>query len=81
MALWAITFVGTTPIGGPLVGAISEVRNPRYGLAVGGLACLVAATVGAITLRSGSGPAPTTTLCSDGEAVPTSLTGDLTDTL
>ena len=36
MALYAIAFLGTTPIGGPLVGWIAQVANPRVALAVGG---------------------------------------------
>jgi MFS family permease len=42
MALWSVTFVGTTPIGGPIVGYVCEHASPRWGLALGGLAALVA---------------------------------------
>ena len=35
MALWAVTFVGTTPIGGPIIGFVCEHASPRWGLAVG----------------------------------------------
>ena len=38
MALYAIAFLGTTPIGSPLVGWISQVSSPRVALAVGGTA-------------------------------------------
>jgi MFS family permease len=51
MALWAITFQGTTPIGGPLVGAVSEFAGPRYALALGGVSCLAAAALGVSALR------------------------------
>jgi MFS family permease len=81
MALWAITFVGTTPIGGPIIGAISEVLNPRYGLAIGGLACLAAAIVGAIAVRRDSGPAPPRALGSDSDAAPMIPTSDLSETI
>ena len=37
MALYAIAFLGTTPIGSPLVGWISQVSSPRVALAVGGI--------------------------------------------
>src|SRR6266568_901481 len=47
ISLWQVAFQGTTPIGGPLVGWIIAVSDPRTGLAVGGVACLVAA-VGAV---------------------------------
>lgn len=50
MALWSVAFMGSTPIGGPLIGWISEVANPRVGLAVGALACFVAAGVGLVML-------------------------------
>lgn len=45
MALYAIAFLGSTPIGGPIVGFISQQFGPRAGFAVGGIAALVAATV------------------------------------
>lgn len=51
MALWSMAFLGTTPIGGPLVGAISEGSSPRIGLAVGGVACLVCAVLGLVAAR------------------------------
>ena len=50
MALWAVTFLGSTPIGGPILGAVSEYLGPRYGLAVGGAACLLAASIGLAAL-------------------------------
>ena len=46
MALWAVAFLGTTPVGGPIIGYIGEHAGPRVGLAVGGTAALVAAGVG-----------------------------------
>ncbi|MHB1838084.1 MAG: MFS transporter, partial [Solirubrobacteraceae bacterium] len=55
MALWAVTFQGSTPIGGPLVGAVSEYASPRFGLALGGVACLLAAALGAVASRTGKG--------------------------
>ena len=51
MALWTMAFLGSTPIGAPIVGAISEHASPRVGLLLGGLACLAAAGVGAAALR------------------------------
>jgi len=53
MALWAVAFAGSTAIGGPIIGAASEVLGPRYGLAIGALACLSAAAIGAIALHRG----------------------------
>jgi MFS family permease len=43
MALYAIAFLGTTPIGSPLVGWISQEASPRVALMMGGLATVVAA--------------------------------------
>jgi MFS family permease len=51
MALWTVTFLGTTPIGGPLIGVVVELHGPRCGLAVGAATCLVAAVVGVLALR------------------------------
>lgn len=45
MALYAIAFLGTTPIGSPLVGWISQQASPRVALVVGGAATVVAAAV------------------------------------
>jgi MFS family permease len=42
MSLNAIAFLGSTPIGAPLVGYISDVSSPRISLVVGGVATLVA---------------------------------------
>jgi MFS family permease len=50
MALWTVAFLGSTPIGAPIVGAISEHLGPRAGLAAGAAACLAAAAVGALAL-------------------------------
>jgi MFS family permease len=42
MALYATAFLGSTPIGAPLVGWISDTSNPRIALLVGGVATLAA---------------------------------------
>jgi len=42
MALYAIAFLGSTPIGAPLVGWIADVSNPRVAIMVGGVATLAA---------------------------------------
>jgi MFS family permease len=51
IALWQVAFQGTTPIGGPLIGWIIAVSDPRAGLAVGGASCLVAAAGGSMLAR------------------------------
>ena len=42
MALYSVVFLGSTPIGGPIAGALSELAGPRAGLALGGAAALAA---------------------------------------
>ncbi|MDQ1393976.1 MAG: hypothetical protein QOF30_2953 [Acidimicrobiaceae bacterium] len=52
MALYGLVFLGSTPIGGPIVGWISQSFGPRYGLAVGGVATVAAAgAMGSVLLR------------------------------
>lgn len=43
MALYSVVFLGSTPIGGPLVGFISEAADPRVALALASLSGLMAA--------------------------------------
>ena len=51
LALHAIVFLGSTPIGGPILGAISETFGARYGIAVGAAATLAAGGFGLFTVR------------------------------
>jgi MFS family permease len=51
LALQAIVLLGSTPIGGPLLGAICDGFGPRAGLALGGLAALLAAGLGGLSAR------------------------------
>jgi MFS family permease len=51
MALWAVAFLGSTPIGGPAAGAVSQYVGPRWGLGLGAVACAVAAILGGLVLR------------------------------
>lgn len=46
MSFWAVAFAGTTPIGGPIIGYISDHSNPRIGLAVGGVSSVIAGVIG-----------------------------------
>jgi MFS family permease len=41
MALWALAWLGSTPIGGPIVGWIGQEAGARWSLVVGGLATLI----------------------------------------
>jgi MFS family permease len=51
MSFWSIAFLGSTTIGGPVVGWFAEAAGARWGLALGGLAAILAAALGAILLR------------------------------
>lgn len=47
MALYTVAFLGTTPIGAPLVGVIAQAFGARASIAVGGIATIGAAIFGA----------------------------------
>lgn len=46
LALWSMAFVGSTPIGGPIVGYIAEHFSPRLAMGAGALACFLATFIG-----------------------------------
>lgn len=50
MALWSVTFTGSTPIGGPVIGIVADRLGPRYALGIGAIACLAAAVIGALAI-------------------------------
>lgn len=52
MSLWTIAFLGSTPIGGPIIGWVSEHTNPRMGLAVSGFAAIAAGLFGLIVMKN-----------------------------
>jgi len=45
MSLWAVAFLGSTPVGGPVVGWVISLAGARAGLGVGSAACLVAGVI------------------------------------
>jgi MFS family permease len=45
MALYSVVFLGSTPIGAPLVGWLAQVADPRAGMALGAAAALAAAAL------------------------------------
>src|SRR5207248_2704753 len=51
MALFALVFLGSTPIGGPLVGWIAERFGPRDALGLAALATLLTGVVGMAGVR------------------------------
>ena len=52
MALYSMVFIGTTPIGAPLVGWIAEVSSPRWALALGGVAAVAGGVGGWFAYRA-----------------------------
>ena len=57
LAIQAMVFLGSTPIGGPIVGWITDAAGPRVGVGVGAVACAAAAAYGARTLLRDDDPA------------------------
>lgn len=51
MGLYTVAFLGTTPIGGPIQGFISQISSPRWSLVVGGTAAITSAAIGYIVSR------------------------------
>ena len=52
MAFWSIAFLGSTTFGGPIIGWFAESAGPRWGLALGGIVAIIAAGIGAVTLKN-----------------------------
>jgi MFS family permease len=48
MALYAMVFIGSTPIGAPIAGWLSEVAGPRVGMLLGAVVALAAAATAAV---------------------------------
>jgi MFS family permease len=55
MALYSVVFLGSTPIGAPLVGWLAEVAGPRVGMALGATAALAAAGLASAAYARTSG--------------------------
>ncbi len=51
MALWAVAFLGSTPVGGPVIGWVTSEFGARTGLGVGAASCLLAAAIGWLAVR------------------------------
>jgi MFS family permease len=63
MALWALAWLGSTPIGGPIVGWVGQTFGARWSLLVGGLPTVLIGLMAwpaltRIDQRAESGPAP-----------------------
>lgn len=51
MSLYSVAFIGTTPIGGPIMGVIAEAAGARWALGIGAAAALLAAVLGVTVMR------------------------------
>ena len=51
LALQTVVFLGSTPIGGPIVGVVSDHLGPRSGMAFGGFAALIGGVGGLLWWR------------------------------
>ena len=51
MAFWSMAFVGSTAIGGPIVGWIGQHIGSRWGLVIGGFSAIFAACLGFVMLE------------------------------
>ena len=81
MALWAVVFLGSTPIGAPLIGFLAGQYGARFALGLGGVATLLVAIWAGFALRrirngqataaeeEASLPAPATRTIVDGEVL------------
>jgi MFS family permease len=58
LALQAMVFLGSTPIGGPIIGAVCDAFGARVGVLVGGAAALAAAAWGRAAFARVAVPIP-----------------------
>jgi len=52
IALYIVAFLGSTPIGGPLVGAVGQLAGGRAALGIGAVGCLLAAGLAVVMGRA-----------------------------
>jgi len=50
MSLWAVAFLGSTPVGGPLIGWVISFAGARVGLGVGAASCVAAGVLGVVAM-------------------------------
>ncbi len=50
LALQSVVFLGSTPVGGPIIGLVADHAGARWAMAVGGLAALGATLLGGVAL-------------------------------
>jgi hypothetical protein len=52
LALQTVLLIGTTPVGGPLMGVVADTAGARVPLVIGGVAALLAALFGLVAGRT-----------------------------
>jgi MFS family permease len=72
MSLWSVSFLGTTPIGGPVVGFVAGSLGARYGLGIGAATALVVGIFGLRAIRhsapaAAAPPGPGTSVADDAD--------------
>ena len=60
LAIQSVLVAGTTPIGGPILGALSDAAGARWPLVIGGFAALLAAAFGVVAGRRSGALLPAT---------------------
>jgi MFS family permease len=68
MALYVLVFLGGTPLGAPVIGAVAEVLGPRSSLLIGGAVSAAAALAAAFYVRAVSASAGTSEPAAPSEA-------------
>ena len=70
LALQSIVFIGSTPIGGPIVGLVTEGLGARYGLGLGAAGAVAAGLYGLATVRGRTAPSSDPSADRAGDVVP-----------
>ena len=65
LALQGMVFLGSTPIGGPILGWVCEAYGARWGIVVGSVSCLAAGAWGLAMVRRCERPASLTHVQAD----------------
>ena len=61
MALYSVVFLGSTPIGGPLVGWLAQTYDPRVALLLAGISGLSAAWAARLSIAARGARSPPNT--------------------
>ena len=51
LSIQTVLLIGTTPIGGPILGALADSVGPRFPIFIGGIGALAAAAFGLLAAR------------------------------